>query len=70
MSETTDTPKGRKPKDKPETTDTPKRLDPEPAKSFEAGDKTPEYVAWYKRNHSAAEFEAKYGHRKVAEVQE
>lgn len=27
------------------------------------GDKSPAYVAWYRDNHTAEEFQAKYGHR-------
>ena len=39
--------------------------DPEPLKTPEAGDKTPAYIAWYRRNHTEAEFEEKYGNRKI-----
>jgi len=30
------------------------------------GDKTPEYVAWFRAHHTAEEFHAKYAHRKMA----
>lgn len=30
------------------------------------GDKTPEYVEWFRANHSAEEFQAKYAHRKIS----
>lgn len=30
------------------------------------GDKTPAYVEWYRHTHSDAEFQAKYGHRKIS----
>lgn len=40
-------------------------LDPEPEMLSEAGDKTPAYIEWYRRNHSAEAFRAKYAHRKI-----
>lgn len=36
----------------------------EPSKDPAVGDKTPEYVEWYRDNHTPEEFAAKYGHRK------
>jgi len=36
-----------------------------PPQSPRAGDKTPEYVEWYRANHTEAEFLAKYGHRVI-----
>jgi hypothetical protein len=38
--------------------------DLEPEMDPDKGDKTPAYVEWFKRNHSKAEFEAKYGNRR------
>ncbi|MEI6278307.1 MAG: hypothetical protein WCQ16_02845 [Verrucomicrobiae bacterium] len=36
----------------------------EPAMDPGLGDKTPAYIEWYRDNHTAGEFQAKYGHRK------
>lgn len=36
----------------------------EPEQDPMLGDKTPEYIAWYRKNHSSVEFEKKYGGRK------
>jgi hypothetical protein len=36
----------------------------EPSQDPMMGDKTPAYVRWFKANHTEAEFQAKYGHRK------
>jgi hypothetical protein len=36
----------------------------EPAQDPMMGDKTPAYIRWFKANHTEAEFQAKYGHRK------
>lgn len=45
--------------------DAQERADPEPEMLSEAGDKTPAYIEWYRRNHSAEAFRAKYAHRKI-----
>lgn len=37
-----------------------------PAMDSGLGDKTPEYVAWFRAHHTAEEFHAKYAHRKMA----
>jgi len=43
------------------TDDSPEPVnEPAPAQDPRSGDKTPDYVAWYARNHSEAEFIAKY----------
>jgi len=42
-------------------------IPPAPPMSAEAGDKTPEYVAWFKEHH-ASEFEARYGKRQGTNI--
>lgn len=38
----------------------PPEIDFEPPQDPQSGDKTPAYVEWYARNHTKAEFDAKY----------
>lgn len=38
---------------------------PEPIKSAQFGDLTPEYVEWYRANHTTEEFAAKYHNRGI-----
>lgn len=49
---------------------TPKAKSDGPAKDPAMGDKTPAFVEWFRENHSEAEFEARYGHRKYHQNQQ
>jgi hypothetical protein len=40
-------------------------LDPAPAQDPALGDKTPDYIEWYRLNHSPEEFAEKYGKRRI-----
>jgi hypothetical protein len=47
----------------PATFQTVTGADPEPEQSNDAGDKTPAFVAWFQRNHTKEQFEARYAGR-------
>lgn len=49
------------------STPAPATNDPEPEQDPSMGDKTPAYVAWFRRNHSAQAFEKRYANRKFTE---
>jgi hypothetical protein len=51
----------------PATTPSVPAGDPEPAMAADAGDKTPEWIEWFRRNHSKEEFVARYAGR-IAEL--
>lgn len=47
-----------------------RRIVPEPPPLDEKlGDKTPEYVRWYREHHTEAEFQARYAGRIISENQ-
>jgi hypothetical protein len=52
------------PETEPQPSNEPPKQDPS------LGDKTPAYVAWFKANKTAEEFQAKYGSRKIAKTPE
>lgn len=46
-----------------------RKPEPEPERTTESGDKTPEYMRWFLETHGEDAFNAKYGQRKCPELE-